>query len=167
MKHPDKNKYKNAALFFIKHCNGPYLGKTKMSKLFYYLDFISFRDNGKSVTGETYDRLGLGPYPRNLMVILPEAEKEGLLKINTNEVVHDGETYDSWSFSKITEPNLEVFDEYEKGLLIKICDEFKNWTPDQLINQTHFEAPWVYSAANEPLDYTLADDIEFFERVAA
>ena len=56
-----KEKYINALLYFIAHCGNEKLGITKLNKLFYYLDFISYRDRKESVTGEIYKHLPMGP----------------------------------------------------------------------------------------------------------
>ena len=38
----------------------------KLNKLFYYLDFISYRDRRTTVTGETYVHLSKGPLATSL-----------------------------------------------------------------------------------------------------
>ena len=55
----NKLKYKNAVLYFIKHCNGNNqpLDYEKLSQLLYYLDFINYRDRKKSITGDFYIHL--------------------------------------------------------------------------------------------------------------
>jgi len=50
----NKEKYINALLYFIENCNNKFLGKTKLNKLFYYLDFIYYRDHKVSVTLDIY-----------------------------------------------------------------------------------------------------------------
>ena len=70
-----KEKYINSLLYFISQCNNEKLGITKLNKLFYYLDFISYRDRGDSITGEKYIRLPMGPYASKLVdKIIPIAE---------------------------------------------------------------------------------------------
>ena len=54
----DERAYKNAVLFFIKYCNNQYLHATKLNKLLYYLNFVYFRDDKKSVTGDVYIHQG-------------------------------------------------------------------------------------------------------------
>jgi len=61
-----KEKYINALIFFISHCGNEKLGITKLNKLFYYLDFISYRDREESITGETYVHLPMGPVASQL-----------------------------------------------------------------------------------------------------
>ena len=49
----NKEKYKNAILYFIRH-GGIDMTKEKLQCLLYYLDFTFFEKYGRSVTGETY-----------------------------------------------------------------------------------------------------------------
>ena len=158
----NNDKYLNALLYFIAECGNEKLGVTKLNKLFYYLDFISYRDRGETVTGETYVRLPMGPYAAKLQKkIIPSAQKKGLI---------DHKQDDSDSFGKrnryqaLQQYDLNVFDEYERDLLSKISKTFCNWTTDEMIAQTHTEAPWVFSEPSKPLDFKNADDIEFFTK---
>jgi len=160
----NKNKYKNAVLYFVSNCNNIYLGKTKLNKLFYYLDFISHRDTKKSITGDVYVHDRLGPVPSKLLVeIIPELKKEGKLDIVETSTLKNGETFISWSFNALDKPNLECFEDSELRLLENICHEFKNWSSDKIIEQTHFEAPWFYSNPNKKINFDYSYDIDFFE----
>lgn len=155
-----KEKYINALLYFISKCGNEKLGITKLNKLFYYLDFISFRDRKESVTGEKYIRLPMGPFASNLQdKIIKEAKKKNLIKQSEEESSRFGKRN---RYEALTKVDMSIFDDYEVKLLNKICSTFKDWTTDQMIAQTHSEAPWVFSEPNKTLNYKDADDIEFF-----
>ena len=49
-----REKQKNALLYFIGHTNNSKLGKTKLLKLLYFLDFGFFEKHDRSVTGDVY-----------------------------------------------------------------------------------------------------------------
>ncbi|MCX6720739.1 MAG: Panacea domain-containing protein [Candidatus Staskawiczbacteria bacterium] len=153
--------YKNAVLYFIKYCNNQYLHSTKLNKLLYYLDFIYFRDNKKSVTGDIYIHQGYGPVPSQADNILTVLKNDGAI---STEVVSfkDGELiqFELKDQKKFDE---SVFAPDQKKLLKQICDEFGNWPTDKIVAQTHLEAPWFYSKPYEVVDYTYAKDIEFFK----
>lgn len=156
----NREKYINALLYFISECGNEKLGITKLNKLFYYLDFISYRDKKESITGETYVHLPMGPFASSLEnKIIPLAEKKGVIQ-------HYKEKSDKFGkrnrYKAKVPYDLSIFDEYEKKLLNHICNEFRDWNTDQMIAQTHSEAPWVFSKPNSMLDYNSADDIEFF-----
>lgn len=160
-----RDKYINALLYFISRCGNKKLGITKLNKLFYYLDFISYRDRGLSVTGEVYKRLPMGPFASHLKEeIIINAEKRGLIKETEEESAKFGKRN---NYKALTETDLSKFDAYEKELLEYLCITFKDWSSDQMIAQTHSEAPWVFSEPSKTLDYKNADDIEFFSHTKA
>ena len=152
------SKYQNAILYFIKYCNNQYLGATKLNKLLYYLDFISYRDRKKSVSGDSYLHLQYGPVPEHVDEILADLQKKKLLNIQRYSYKQN----DTFNFRLEREPDMNAFDKYEKDLLENICKEFELWNTEKIVNQTHLEAPWFYSKPYEKVDYEYAKDIEFF-----
>ncbi len=153
-----KEKYKNAVLYFIKYCNNQYLGATKLNKLFYYFDFINYRDKKESVTGDIYIHNHYGPTPSNLNEILSEMVENRDITI-TKDPFEDSHTA---SFVAEKNPEEGVFDSEERELLKSICGEFLDWSTDKIVEQTHLEAPWFYSKPFEKVDYEYSSDIEFF-----
>ncbi|MEI7462900.1 MAG: Panacea domain-containing protein [Candidatus Taylorbacteria bacterium] len=154
----DQHKYENAILYFVKYCNNSYLGATKLNKLMYYLDFLSFRDTKKSVTGDLYVHKQFGPVPSKMDDILTELQSKNILEIKKVQY-KDGETF---KYETKQDPDLSIFNTYEKKLLENICEEFCLWKTDKIVNQTHLEAPWFYSKPYEIVDYKYSKDLEFF-----
>lgn len=164
----DENKYKNAILYFVKECNNIFLGKTKLNKLLYYLDFISYRDRQKSVTGDVYICQMYGPVPKKLYLIKKKMDgKDFLIKQENMKIENDGtETFREF-YETIPNKtfNLNIFDKYEQALLESIVREFKEYPTPKIVTQTHFEAPWFFAKKNDVVDYNYASDIEFFEKL--
>ncbi|OGC83491.1 hypothetical protein A3D68_00980 [Candidatus Adlerbacteria bacterium RIFCSPHIGHO2_02_FULL_52_17] len=156
----DREKYLNALVYFVANCGNERLGIMKLNKLFYYLDFISYRDRNKSVTGETYIHLPKGPFAAILQDdILGSARKAKLIEQKKDASDKYGERN---RFQALKAPDMSVFDDYEQKLLNYLCFTFKDWSTDQMVAQTHSEAPWVFSKPSQQLNYKDADDIEFF-----
>jgi uncharacterized phage-associated protein len=57
----DRQREKLAAAFFA--ANTKYCGVTKLCKLLYFLDFIHYRQTGRTVTGLEYRAWPKGPVP--------------------------------------------------------------------------------------------------------
>ena len=150
-------KYKNAVLYFINHCNNKYLGDTKLYKLLYYLDFAHYRDNKKSVTGDSYLHLDFGPVPQKAREIVADLVREK--DIEKEEVLLEGGGH-KVKYQARTTPAMSVFTKKEKDLLEQICEEFKNWSTSKIVTQTHLEAPWFYSLPGEKIKYKYAQDID-------
>lgn len=150
------DKYKNAVLYFIQNCNNSYLGATKLNKLLYYFDFISFRDRQVSVTGDRYINKEFGPVPHAIDDILGMLTLEGKMKLTAKP-------YKSWvkySFEASSTPDCSSFDEYELNKLEYISKHFYLWSTPKIVEQTHLEAPWFYSKLLEEVDYQYASDID-------
>ncbi len=147
-------------MYFIKYCNNNYLGDTKLNKLFYYLDFINYRDEKKTVTGDFYIHNHYGPTPNGLKNILFEMVENKEIEILRNPF----EKGFSTSFVLKKKLDESVFTKQEKKLLKSISKEFLDWSTDKIVEQTHLEAPWFYSKPFERVDYEYSSDIEFFEK---
>ena len=52
----DEKKYRNIILFFANRVRNGTLGKLKLMKLLYFLDFDFFEKYGKSISGDEYLR---------------------------------------------------------------------------------------------------------------
>ncbi len=160
----DVKKFCNSILFFVKFCNNNYLGKTKLNKLLYYLDFISFRDRKKSVTGDIYISKTYGPVPKEIDEMLAQMKSEKKIDI---ESPPEDEEKKGFSFKLKLDVDSSCFDDYELNLLKEICSEFENWSTPKIVNQTHLEAPWFYSKPYDFVDYKYASNIDFCENVAS
>ncbi len=148
-------KYENAVLYFLHYCNNKYLGMTKLYKLLYYLDFISFRDHGKSVTGDIYRRLPYGPVGIQVEAILEELGRKN--SIDSSKISSE---YDKVIFNVKDGVDLMVFTEKERMLLKNISNHFLHYTTAKIVNQSHAEAPWLYTDPFQKIDYKFSADID-------
>ncbi len=152
-------KYKNAVLFFAKNLNKFQLGKTKLAKLLYYLDFISYRDKKKTVTGALYYKQKFGPLAKDLTEIIGTLVGENKLEVNQVSV----EGKEKTEFRAIADYDGKVFDDYEKSLLRKLLNQYGNLSTEVLVAKSHLEAPWVKAKNGGVLDFGYAFDIEDFD----
>ena len=58
-----EEKLQQVILYFLEHINNVHLGRTKLMKLLYFVDFDHYEAHGVSVTGAAYRKLPHGPYP--------------------------------------------------------------------------------------------------------
>lgn len=154
----NQKKYENAILYFTKYCNN-YLGATKLNKLLYYLDFISYRDRKKSVTNDKYIHKDYGPVPDAIDDVLVSLKKKNALFISIEPWRNGYKTI----FKNKQAPDMTVFDKYEQKLLQTICQEFELWSTEKIVAQTHLEAPWFYSKPFEIVNYKYASSLDPFE----
>jgi len=69
-----REKLINAILFFAERVRG--LGKIKLFKLLYLLDFEHFRETGRSVSGMQYRAWKMGPVPAELVQVWDDLDAD-------------------------------------------------------------------------------------------
>lgn len=156
------------AVVYFSH-NVRKLGKVKLFKLLYFLDFQHFRDAGKSVTGYEYYAWPMGPVPVDLFTELktPAPDWEGRVQFNTIQVAK-GEMF---APKALCEFDPSHFSKRELRLLRELASEFRDTDAEDMIEVTHLEnQPWhkVWVERNTPkalIPYELATRAQETEAV--
>ncbi|HEY0783381.1 MAG TPA: Panacea domain-containing protein [Thermoanaerobaculia bacterium] len=72
-----REKFRELILYIAQQSEGDStFGKTKLNKILFFCDFLSFRAYGESITGQRYFKLPFGPAPRALVPVVNELEQE-------------------------------------------------------------------------------------------
>jgi uncharacterized phage-associated protein len=149
----NEKKYKNAIIFFAKKIQNGTLGKLKLMKLLYYLDFDFFEKYGQSVTGDEYLRFENGPVPRMAEKIIKEMNGKEIritcrkTKAGLNDQQHI-EATDNF--------DLNIFTKEELLMLEEVASKWEKFTGSEMKMATHGEAPWISTKPNDVIDYNLA-----------
>jgi uncharacterized phage-associated protein len=161
----DHNRQKliEAIIYFALHTRN--CGKTKLMKLLYYLDFMHFRQTGKSVTGLDYYAWDLGPVPADLWQELSDehdlpADLAQAISIQPIPRQSGGEMSRIVARQKFEG---RYFSPREMKLLSDVADVFKEATADQIVEAAHLKnQPWDRTIQGQgyraPIDYMLAVD---------
>lgn len=150
------------AVVFFGH-NMRKLGKVKLFKLLYFLDFEHFRDTGRSVTGLDYFAWKMGPVPKSLFEELDAGE------VTWDSTVHFQKKTlaDNKGWMLTVRPlapfDATLFSRRELRLLAKLAEEFRDSEADDMVEATHLEnSPWDKVWAKEerkqgliPYEYAL------------
>lgn len=155
----EREKLINAILYFAK--NTRFLGKTKLCKLLYFLDFEHFKETGRSVTGLDYFAWKMGPVPVKLYEEMDMPGSDMAEKVEFAEkptrsgrpmlVVKPIAGFDDSHFSK-----------RELRILKGLAEEFRDTQAEDMIETTHLEnQPWhkIYveeGQRQQRIPYTLA-----------
>lgn len=148
----NQKKYKNAIIYFANKVQNGTLGKLKMMKLLYYLDFDFFEKYGRSVTGDQYLRFENGPVPRFAEKILKEMDGKEI-KI-TRRKVADGYN-DQQHIEALTNFDVNVFSKEELIMLEEIASKWEKFTGTEMKSASHGEAPWIATKPDDVIDYNL------------
>ncbi len=149
----NEKKYKNAILFFAKKIQNGTLGKLKMMKLLYYLDFDFFEKYGTSVTGDEYLRFENGPVPRMGEKMLKTMNGKEI-KITRRTI--GGNYKDQLHIEAAKDFDVSVFTKEELLMLEEIASKWEKLTGTEMKSATHGEAPWIATKPDEVIDYNLA-----------
>ena len=153
-------KLKAIIKYLCQNTNPVFLGKTKLMKLFYFLDFIQIKRYGGSITGDTYYHLEFGPIPttiKNLVDSVSDDPETALLsdviQINCDDV-HD--IHKIISLQPFTEKDKEYFNQAELNTIEEVAKRFREYSTQQIVDASHKEAPWRLTNELEVIPYQLA-----------
>jgi len=149
----NKEKYKNIILFFAGKIRNGTLGKLKLMKLLYYLDFDFFEKYGKSITGDEYLRFENGPVPRMAEKIIKEMSGK---EIKITKVKIAAGYNDQQRIEPVKENfNVGLFSKEELMMMEEIAGKWEKFSGTEMKNATHGEAPWIATKPNDVIDYNL------------
>lgn len=147
-------KLQQVILYFLEHINNVHLGRTKLMKLLYYVDFNHYESHGRAVTGATYRKLPHGPYPKDAEKLIQKMEKAGLLQeVKAN---HKGFTQHRLITLK-GKFDPAKFSGAELQTLERVAADWADATAQQIEAATHREAPWAGTADGKKIDYEMAE----------
>ena len=121
-------KLKAIILYFCTNTDGRFLGKTKLMKLFYFLDFMHVKKYGSPVTYDSYIHLEHGPIPSTIKNLVDTAadDVDNSILADTISVVRQ-EGFDLQrivSKRTFSERDAKYFTESEIEILNEVCNRF-------------------------------------------
>ena len=138
---------KSTMLHFIQSINNKFLGKTKLMKLLYYLDYEWIQKKDVSITGDIYIAMPYGPVPKRAEACLKQLAKEGVIRI---EKIKSG-NYDQERYLAIKDPDYALFSREEMDHLNEIAKRFEFWTAKQMSDLSHEDWPWQSTPLGEEI----------------
>ncbi len=149
-----EEKLQQVILYFLEHINNVHLGRTKLMKLLYFVDFDHFEAHGRSVTGATYRKLPHGPYAKEAEKLARKMEKAGL--VSEVQVDHKGYTQRRLLTVK-GKFDPAKFSGTELQTLERVAADWADATAMQIEAATHREAPWAGTQDGKTIDYEMAE----------
>ena len=137
------DKLKNILLYYIEKEKAVFF--TKMNKLLFYTDFLSYRMTGKAMTGLSYRAITHGPVPIRWDRIYSFY----------NEIDQEIEQFsDGGEGTKLVShlsPDMSDFSDDELMMLDYVYQRFKKETPTQISQTSHHEEAWKQYLNSERL----------------
>lgn len=109
---------------------------TKMNKLLFYIDFLSYRQRGIAMTGLAYRAFDFGPVPDRWDKVYSEfdeihQEPRPIGEYEGNVLVAES-TFDN-----------NILSEVEKNIVHTVCERFKSSTSREISDISHKELAWL------------------------
>jgi hypothetical protein len=134
-----KNKMSELVLYIAsKSRNDPNFGMTKLYKILFVIDFISYGVFGTPITDATYMHMEYGPVPNDTNRIRDRLTRERRASIEERQ--HFGKSQKR--IVALVEPDMTVFSEDERRLIDDLIEEFEPFNATQLSEWTHRLIPW-------------------------
>jgi len=153
-------KLKAIILYFGTYTDTKFLGKVKLMKLFYFLDFTHLKQYGTPVTFDTYVHLEHGPIPSAIMNLIDAAtddiDNSFLADTITIERPQGTQMCRILPNRKFSQADAGYFSETEMEIIKKVCNRFCNKNTKEIEDASHKEAPYSKTKSLEAIPYELA-----------
>jgi uncharacterized phage-associated protein len=153
-------KLKAIILYFCENTDSKFLGKVKLMKLFYYLDFTHLKNYGSPITFDRYVKLEHGPIPSTIKNLVDDAGEDvdhSVLADTIDIERPDGTNmYKVVARRKLTKTDMDLFSEAERKTLSQVCVRFGSKNTQYIEETSHDEAPWKDSQMFQEIPYSLA-----------
>jgi uncharacterized phage-associated protein len=153
-------KVKTIILYFANHTETKFLGKVKLMKLFYFLDFNHVKNYGSPVTYDTYYKLEHGPIPTVIKNIVDSAS-EDIISSDLKDIIKF-ETPSGTKMQRIlpirdvTDKDISLLTATELQILNDVCKTFASKRTQEIEDYSHSQAPWTKTSYLQEIPYTLA-----------
>lgn len=120
------------------------LYKTKLNKLLFYSDFLSYQKTGSSITGLSYRAIPFGPVPADYDKVFLRLTDDG--KIEINEIGYENGQYGEVIKAKenIEDKKTEdLLNGEEVSVLNEVTKKFKKSSSRDLVKVSHKEQAWL------------------------
>lgn len=156
----NREKLLQVITFFSQHVEK--LGRIKLFKLLYFLDFEHYKEVGRSVTGLDYSAWKMGPVPVELYEEIEQPEPDFQAKIQIKEISIRQGRQKMQTFNALSSFDGSHFSKRELRILNDLAMRYKNTLAEDMIEATHLERlPWhqiyvVEARKQEKIPYELA-----------
>ena len=128
------NRLKNVMLHVLELCGEMWV--TKMNKLLFYIDFMSYRERGMAITGLAYRAIDYGPVPERWEKVYSEFDEIGQEPRSMGE-------YEGQVLVAKTKPEAGVLTEEELTIINAVCEKLKDCSSRMVSDMSHEEKAWI------------------------
>lgn len=124
--------------------------QTKMNKVLFYLDFLSYRERGMAISGLAYKAIDFGPVPQRWDRVYSSFDEVDLVPC----IVHEQE---SVALTARAVADMSAFTETERTIIDAVCTRLGTLTAHDISQLSHKEPAWErHLQQQETIPYTEA-----------
>ena len=121
---------KNLLLYVIEQMGEVF--QTKMNKVLFYIDFLSYRESGMAISGLAYNAIEFGPVPQRWDRVYSAFDEV----VPEPRLVRDQE---STALTASTEADMTCFTEQERAIIDSVCLKMKGLSAHEISELSHKE----------------------------
>ncbi|MEK7070003.1 MAG: Panacea domain-containing protein [Patescibacteria group bacterium] len=153
-------KLKAILLYFCANTDQKFLGKVKLMKLFYFLDFTHVKKYGMPVTFDNYVNLEHGPIPSTIKNLVDaacdDADNSVLADVIYCERSEESMINRILPKRNFSENDKKYFSKSELDVLEVVCMRFGARNTKYIEDASHKESPWKKTKLLDNIPYSLA-----------
>ena len=148
-----QDRLKQMVLYVSKRCEtAKRFGGIKLNKILWKSDFDAYAARGIPVTGRAYQRLRLGPAPKEMVPVRREMVSRGMIRIDQ---VDFGDDIVEHRTMALIEPDLANFAEGDLAYVESAIGYYWHMTGMETSDDSHGPA-WMTRSDQEPMPYESA-----------
>lgn len=124
---------KNLLLYVLEQMGEVF--QTKMNKVLFYIDFLSYRESGMAISGLAYNAIDFGPVPQRWDRVYSAFDE--ILPIPKQ--VHEQE---SVALMAGASPDMNCFSDKERAIIDTVCAKMKDLSAHEISDLSHLEPAW-------------------------
>ena len=121
---------KNLLLYIIEQMGEVF--QTKMNKVLFYIDFLSYRENGMAISGLAYNAIAFGPVPQRWDRVYSAFDEI----VPQPKLVREQE---STALTASSEADMTCFTDQERGIIDTVCARMKEMSLYDISELSHKE----------------------------
>ena len=123
------------------------LGAIRLNKILFYVDALTYRSTGKSLTGETYIKRQHGPVSKSAQKILGDLEHDNAIVIGS----FDRFGKQMRGYIPRADPDLSVFEPHELRLIESVREHICSAHTAMSISELSHDHVWEAANIGEPI----------------
>lgn len=148
-----QDRMKQMILYIAKKCESARrFGGIKLNKVLWKSDFDAYAARGVPVTGRAYQRLRLGPAPKEMVPIRRDMLDEKMIRIDE---VDFGDDVVEHRIIALVQPNMSYFNDEDIAFVNAAISHYWHMTGRETSDDSHGRA-WQTRADQEPMPYESA-----------